>query len=88
MLFRSRDAEKYATEDTQFRSENDTRNQLEQLIYQADALHADKKKLTKEQRAALSQPIKDAKKALKSKDVNEIKSAVTYLEQTLSAYKE
>jgi len=83
-----RDAEKYATEDTQFRSENDTRNQLEQLIYQADALHADKKKLTKEQRAALSQPIKDAKKALKSKDVNEIKSAVTYLEQTLSAYKE
>jgi len=81
-----RDAEQYASEDAQFRTENDSRNQLEQLVYQAEALHADKKKLSKEDRAALSQPIKDARKALRGKDNNEILSAAAALEQVLAPH--
>ena len=82
-----KDAEHYASEDAQFRTEAESRNHLEQLVYQADALHADKKTLSKEERAAFSQPIKDAKKALRGKDNNgEIQNAITVLEQLLSPH--
>ena len=81
-----RDAEQYASEDAQFRSENEAHNHLEHLIHQAEALRADKKKLSKDERNTLSQPIKDAKKALSSKDAKEIQAATTVLEQTVSAY--
>ena len=81
-----RDAEQYASEDAEFRTESDSRNHLEQLVYRAEVLHADKKKLSKEDRAAFSQPIKDAKKALRGKDSNEIRNAASVLEQLLEPH--
>ena len=81
-----KDAEQYASEDAQFRTDNESRNHLEQLVYQAEALHADKKKLSKEDRAALSQPIKDARKALRSKDNNGIIRETAVLEPLVEPY--
>ena len=83
-----RDAEQYASEDSQFRAESDSKNNLEQLVYKAEALHADKKKMNKEARNALVQPIKAAKKALRSKDNSEIQTAATALEQALAPFQQ
>ena len=83
-----RDAEQFASEDSQFRAESESKNNLEQLIYKAEALHADKKSLNKDDRNALSQPIKDAKKALRSKDSNEIQSAIEVLEQAIAPFQQ
>jgi len=83
-----RDAEQFASEDSQFRAESESKNNLEQLIYKAEALHADKKGLNKDDRNALSQPIKDAKKALRSKDSNEIQSAIEVLEQAIAPFQQ
>jgi len=81
-----RDAEQYAAEDTQFKKESEARNRLEQLVSQAEAIHANKKKLSKEERDALSQPIKDAKKALRGKDFNEQQAAASVLEQAIAPH--
>ena len=83
-----KDAEQFASEDSQFRAESESKNNLEQLIYKAEALHADKKGLNKDDRNALSQPIKDAKKALRSKDSNEIQSAIEVLEQAIAPFQQ
>ena len=79
-----RDAQQYAAEDTRFREQADARNQLEQLLYNAQAVQADRKKYSKEQRSSLNDPIKRAKQALKAKD-NEsgLADACRELEQAL-----
>lgn len=80
------DAEQYAAEDAKFRSEHETINRLEGLIYRAEALSRDKKKLSKDERAALSQPLKDAKKALHGKDSSTILAACEQLERAIAPY--
>ena len=81
-----RDAEKYVAEDTTFRENLESHNNLEQLVYKAEAIHSDKKKLSKEERAKLSQPIKDAKQALRRKNNGDIQDAITALKQILEPY--
>ena len=83
-----RDAEQYAQEDTQFRNETDSRNRLQQLVLEAESLSLDRKKLNKEERATLAQPIKDAKKVLKGKDnTDDILAACDVLEQSVQPFR-
>lgn len=79
-----RDAQQYAVEDNRFREEADARNELEHLLYSAQAVQGDKKKYTKEQRASLDAPVKQAKQALKGKENgDELAAACRVLEQAL-----
>ena len=81
-----RDAEQYAAEDAQFKKESEARSRLEQLVSQAETIHANKKKISKDERDALAQPIKDAKKALRGKDYYDLQTAATVLEQTIAPH--
>lgn len=78
-----RDAEKYAEDDASFREATELRNNLERLVAQAETIQKD---LTKEQKSALKQPVKDAKKALSKKDDSLIKQAYEDLENALEPY--
>ena len=60
-----REAQQYAAEDNQAREEATAKDTLERLIYQAEA---SKKDMSKEQKKELSDAVKRAKKALKSKN--------------------
>lgn len=77
-----RDAEEFAAEDRQFLDEAETRRNLEAAMYQAQA---NKKQLSKEQKKELSQAMKEAGKALKSKNVREMQEVSRKLEQFYSA---
>ena len=81
-----RDAEMYASEDAKFRSESEAKSNLEALIYQADKLISEKKDLSKEEKSELSQKVKEARKALKSKDPGEINAAKMSLEKILALH--
>ncbi|MDL2236297.1 molecular chaperone DnaK [Christensenellaceae bacterium OttesenSCG-928-K19] len=72
------EAAQFAAEDEQFRSETEARNKLEAAIYQANA---SKKQMSKEQKTELSQTLKAANKALKSKDASEMLAACAALEK-------
>jgi len=79
-----RDAEQYATEDKSFREAAEARNDLERLVAQAQRLQGDRKRLTKEERSALAEPVKEGKRALKGKDNNdELVAACKLLEDAL-----
>lgn len=79
------DAEQYAEDDTKFRECSEMRNNLERLVSQAET---EQKDMTKEQKGALKQPIKDARKALSKKDDEMIRQAYESLESALSPYQQ
>ena len=78
-----RDAEEYADTDEKFRGEIDARNKLEQLINQAQTIQ---KKLSKEDKGKLNEPLKNAKKASRSKSTQDIESACDQLEQAIAPF--
>lgn len=88
-----RDAEQYASEDDKFRQESEVSGRLQSLLYQAVevekrlAKSKDRQKF-KEARVALKEPVKEGKRALKSKDVDEMMSACDALEAALAPYQE
>lgn len=77
------DAQQYADDDGKFREASELRNNLERLVAQAETAQ---KGLGKEQKNALKQPIKDARKALSKKDDAMIRQAYEDLEGAMGAF--
>jgi len=75
-----RDAQEYASQDARFKEEATARNNAEHLINQAYSIM---KRLDKADRARLTQAVKDAKKALRSKDGAQIAEAASRLSSVL-----
>jgi molecular chaperone DnaK len=75
-----RDAQQYAAQDAKYKEEATARNNAEQLIYQASSIM---KKLDKADRTRLSQSVKDAKKAMRTKDAAQIAAAAGQLSVVL-----
>jgi len=75
-----REAQQYASQDAKFKEEAAARNNAEALIIQAYSI---KKQLDRADRARLSQAVKEAKKAMRSKDGNEIIQAAGRLSSLL-----
>jgi molecular chaperone DnaK len=80
-----RDAESHATEDKARREEVETRNQAEQLTYQAERTIADLgDKVASEDRAAVESQVASLREALKGSDLDAVKSGSSTLQGTLS----
>jgi molecular chaperone DnaK len=80
-----RDAETHATEDKQRREEVETRNQAEQLTYQAERTLSDLgDKVSAEDRAAVESQVTSLREALKGSDIEAVKAEVSTLTGTLS----
>jgi len=80
-----RDAETHATEDKQRREEVETRNQAEQLTYQAERTLSDLgDKVSPEDRAQVEREVTALREALKGSDMDAVKSSVSALTATLS----
>ena len=75
-----REAQQYAAQDAQLKAEAVARDRCEQLIYQAGKAA---KGMSKEQKAAVAEGVKEAKRAVKSKDAAQMASAAGHLEQLL-----
>ena len=75
-----REAQQYAAQDAQLKAEAVARDRCEQLIYQAGKAA---KGMSKEQKAAVAEGVKEAKRAVKSKDSAQMASAAGRLEQLL-----
>ena len=75
-----REAQQYAAQDAQLKAEAVARDRCEQLIYQAGKAA---KGMSKEQKAAVVEGVKEAKRAIKSKDAAQMASAADLLEQLL-----
>ena len=75
-----REAQQYAAQDAQLKAEAVARDRCEQLIYQAGKAA---KGMSKEQKAAVAEGVKEAKRAVKSKDAAQMASAAGRLEQLL-----
>ncbi|MEI3090343.1 MAG: molecular chaperone DnaK [Oscillospiraceae bacterium] len=75
-----REAQQYAAQDAQLKAEAVARDRCEQLIYQAGKAA---KGMSKEQKAAVAEGVKEAKRAVKSKDAAQMASAADLLEQLL-----
>ena len=75
-----REAQQYAAQDAQLKAEAVARDRCEQLIYQAGKAA---KGMSKEQKAAVAESVKEAKRAVKSKDAAQMASAADLLEQLL-----
>ncbi len=76
-----RDAQQYAAEDQQQRSQMDSRNEAEALIYQAESIL---KEVSKEDKHALKSAIKEAQRALRGKDPSAIDPAILNLKGVLA----
>jgi len=80
-----RDAAEHAEEDRQRRDEVETRNQAEQLTYQAERTIADLgDKVSAEDRADTETKVSGLREALKGSDMELIRSGVSSLTETLS----
>jgi molecular chaperone DnaK len=80
-----RDAETHAGEDKQRREEVETRNQAEQLTYQAERLVADLgDKISSEDKAEVEGQVTSLREALKGSDMDAVRSGSTALSSTLS----
>src|SRR4051812_25915985 len=80
-----RDAETHAGEDKQRREEVETRNQAEQLTYQAERLVADLgDKISSEDKAEVEGEVTSLREALKVSDMDAVRSGTTALSSTLS----
>ena len=75
-----REAQQYAAQDAQLKAEAVARDRCEQLIYQAGKAT---KGMSKEQKAAVAEGVKEAKRAVKSKDGAQMAAAADRLEQLL-----
>ena len=75
-----REAQQYAAQDAQLKAEAVARDHCEQLIYQAGKAT---KGMSKEQKAAVVEGVKEAKRAIKSKDAAQMASVADLLEQLL-----
>ncbi len=75
-----REAQQYAAQDAQLKAEAVARDRCEQLIYQAGKAA---KGMSKEQKAAVAEGVKEAKRAVKSKDGAQMAAAADRLEQLL-----
>lgn len=76
------DAEVYAAEDEKRKEEAEMQNRVDNLIYQAESIM---KKLGKDDKRRMSELVKDAKKALKSKDATAVRNSCMELERALTA---
>lgn len=74
------DAQQYVAEDARSKDEATAKDTLEQLIYRAES---SKNQLDKEQRGALEEAIKRAKKYVKQKDVQTMLDCAAELERLL-----
>jgi molecular chaperone DnaK len=80
-----RDAEQHAEEDRKRREEVETRNQAEQLTYQAERAIRDLgDKVSAEDRAAVESQVSALRESLKGSDVDAIRSGMTSLAETLN----
>jgi molecular chaperone DnaK len=80
-----RDAQEHADEDKQRREEVETRNQAEQLTYQAEKTIADLgDKVSAEDRAEIERQIESLREALKGSDISAVKAGMEALTGTLS----
>ena len=76
------EAQQYAAQDQQAREEATAKDELEQLMYQAQAA----KKLTKEQKQARSAAIRNAAKARKSKDPTQMRQSISELRSLIDSF--
>jgi len=75
-----KEAESHAEEDKKKREAIDSKNQLENAIYQAEKLKNDNSdKLSEEDKKALDEAVEEAKKKLDSTDKEEIETATKEL---------
>jgi len=74
------EARKYAEEDEKFRRDAELKNKLEQLMFRAQA---GKKQISKEAKAELNQAVKDAGKAVKANNTEDMERACKRLEELL-----
>lgn len=86
-----RDAHQYAAEDNKFRREAEVRGRLQSLLLQAEEVQKQARKskdrqAVKEIKETLNEPIKTAKRALSSKNVEEMISACDVLEAAVASY--
>jgi molecular chaperone DnaK len=80
-----RDAETHAGEDKQRREEVETRNQAEQLTYQADRLLADLgDKVSSEDKAEVERQVSSLRESLKGSDMDPVRAGSSTLQATLS----
>jgi molecular chaperone DnaK len=80
-----REAQEHAEEDRTRREEVETRNQAEQLTYQAERTLADLgDKVSAEDRAEVEMKVAGLREALKGSSIDLIKSGADSLQQTLS----
>ena len=80
-----RDAQEHADEDKQRREEVETRNQAEQLTYQAERTLADLgDKVSAEDRAEVERQVEALREALKGSDIAAVKAGMDALTGTLS----
>jgi len=76
-----RDAQIYAEEDAAKKSLTALKNEAEQLVYEAVSMA---RKMKKEDRALLVEPVKRVKKALRHKDTNELRAATEALRDLMN----
>ncbi len=77
-----REAQQYAAEDARQKEEATAKDQLEQLIFQVQAA----KKLTKEQKHARNEAIRNANRAKKSKDPSQMRQSIQELEALITSF--
>ena len=77
-----RDAQQYAAQDKQQKEEATARDELEQLIYQAQAA----KKLTKEQKHVRNDVVREAMRAKKSKDPAQMRTSISALQGLIASF--
>ena len=77
-----RDAEVYAAEDAKRKEEAEMQNRVDNLIYQAETVM---KKLNKDDKQRMTALVKEAKKALKSKDPVAVRNSSQELERALTS---
>ena len=77
-----RDAEVYAAEDAKCKEEAEMQNRVDNLIYQAETVM---KKLNRDDKQRMTALVKEAKKALKSKDPAAVRNSCQELEHALNA---
>ena len=77
-----RDAEVYATEDAKRKEEAEMQNRVDSLIYQAETVM---KKLNRDDKQRMTALVKEARKALKSKDPAVVRNSCQELERALTS---
>ena len=75
-----REAQQYAAEDAKLKAEATARDHCEQLIFQASNAE---KQMDKDARARVAEAVKNAKRALKSRDAAQMNAAAQQLEDVL-----